>query len=535
MDVLLISYYESRDVEMFENVGLEIISSCFKEKGIQSKLIYIEVSDYSEINMNTLIPYIDEYHPKIIAIPVFYPYVRYVNDMFGEIKVAYPEIHFISGGAQISQSPMRVMEKYTNIEAGTIGEGEETTPELVRALLDGTDLGNVAGIIWRKNNEIIMNETRPPVDLNKYPWPDREILRTNRFKYVRVSASRGCFGVCKFCVESRTFKVQQKQHARWRGRDIINVVDEIEYLQKEFGIDTFNIIDNSFEDPTPGEGKERLRKFAEEILRRGLDIFYTVFFRCETFHDDDLDLLLLLKKSGLMYAFLGVESGCDKTLKLFSKIANSLQNIRTIKLFEKADIYIGYGFIMFHPYTSIEELKENMQFLKKVPFADNMLIYTNKMQIFYDVPFYNIVERDGLLDESFSIENPFAYHFQDPRMEWGLRMTMKMVETDFNNLWKYARYIDSVIQKSKKYGNYKYVFELQEINYKTKHVISDLNIAYMEKLIDMMEVENMQDNIDDVISDVYSNKLYEKLDIELKQAFKTFMVMNRRNNLSKVV
>lgn len=535
MDVLLISYYETRDSEMYENLGLEIIDSCLNSKNISSKLIYQEVNSFEEINEEGLEQYIQEYHPKVLAIPVFYPNVKYINLMFGRLKRTYPDIVMISGGALVSQSPERVMDTYSNIEIGAIGEGEETMPELIKTILEHGDLSKVSGIIWRNGNQVIRNETRPPVHLDDYPLPNREILKTKKFKYVRISAARGCFGVCKFCVESRTFKAQQKQYNRWRGRDITKVVDEIESIQKEYGIDTFNIIDNSFEDPTPGEGKEKLKLFAEEILRRNLDIFYTVFFRCETFHDEDYDLLVLLRKSGLMYAFLGVESGCDETLRLFSKLANSQQNLDTIKLFQKADIYIGYGFILFHPYTSIKELKENIEFLRKVPFADNMLIYTNKMQIFYDVPLYNLVERDQLLTPEFSIENPFGYRFQDERMQWALNKTVLMAKTEYDALWKYARYMDSVLQKAKKYGIYNYVDQLQEINNKVKGIVSQKNLDYLSKIVEMMETNDMRDDVTDILEDIYQKGEYELLDNEIKKHFKTFIFKNRKSNVDKIL
>ncbi len=535
MDVLLVSYYETVDAEMFENLGLEIIDACLSAKNISSKLIYKEVDSFKNISILDIEEYMEEYKPKIVAIPVFYPNVRYINNMLGELKEKYPGIVTISGGALVSQSPMRVMETYSNIDIGAIGEGEETMPELISYVLNNKDISTVAGIIWRRDGEVVMNETRPPVQLDNYPLPNREILSKKKFKYVRISASRGCFGVCKFCVESRTFKAQQKQASRWRGRNIVSVVDEIEEIKNKYGVDTFNIIDNSFEDPTPGEGKEKLRLFAEEILRRNMDIFYTVFFRCETFNEDDYELLLLLKKSGLMYAFLGVESGCNSTLRLFSKIANKQQNLDTIRLFEKADIYIGYGFILFHPYTSIAEIKENIEFLKEVPYAENMLIYTNKMQIFYDVPFYNLVQRDGLLTSDFSIENPFGYRFQDERMGWALEQTVKMLDTPFKALWKYSRYIDSVIQKAKKYGTYVNMEQLQEVNHRVKKAISAMNLEYMSKLVELMENDQMDSDMKAIIDSIYPQEQYDALDLELKQMFKKVIFQNRKQDVNKIL
>jgi len=55
-----------------------------------------------------------------------------------------------------------------------VGEGEELLPDYLNNF---NDPGNVAGLDWRKGDEIIQNELRPLIrDLNKFPYPDRESL-----------------------------------------------------------------------------------------------------------------------------------------------------------------------------------------------------------------------------------------------------------------------------------------------------------------------------------------------------------------------
>jgi Radical SAM superfamily len=62
---------------------------------------------------------------------------------------------------------------------------------------------------------------------------------------------------------------------------------------------------------------------------------------------------------------LGVESGNDSVLQRFNKRTTVDQNLRAIELLEGAGIALELDFIMFDPESTLDELRENLSFLRR--------------------------------------------------------------------------------------------------------------------------------------------------------------------------
>jgi B12-binding domain/radical SAM domain protein len=101
---------------------------------------------------------------------------------------------YIAGGPHPSALPEEVLEHFDFV---VIGEGEETLPELIEAIEEGSDPSAVRGIAYRQQGQIIFTEKRPPVDLDSYP-PFSRILSP-------IEISRGCPWGCTYCQTPRLF------------------------------------------------------------------------------------------------------------------------------------------------------------------------------------------------------------------------------------------------------------------------------------------------------------------------------------------
>lgn len=101
---------------------------------------------------------------------------------------------FIAGGPHPSARPKEALEYFDYV---VIGEGEETLPELIDAILNGEDPENVKGIAFKSEGKTVFTAQRPPVDLDKYP-PFKGILAP-------LEVSRGCPWGCAYCQTPRLF------------------------------------------------------------------------------------------------------------------------------------------------------------------------------------------------------------------------------------------------------------------------------------------------------------------------------------------
>ena len=116
------------------------------------------------------------------------------DEVYSEVSNAKVDAVFIAGGPHPSALPEEVLEHFDYV---VIGEGEETLPELLQAIVEGQKPGTVKGIAYKCRGRVIFTEKRAPVDLDLYP-PFGKILAP-------LEISRGCPWGCTYCQTPRLF------------------------------------------------------------------------------------------------------------------------------------------------------------------------------------------------------------------------------------------------------------------------------------------------------------------------------------------
>ncbi|MCK9441770.1 MAG: TIGR04013 family B12-binding domain/radical SAM domain-containing protein [Methanothrix sp.] len=116
------------------------------------------------------------------------------EEVYGEVRRAAVDAVYIAGGPHPSALPEEVLEHFDFV---VIGEGEETLPELLQAIKDGSDPARVKGIAYKCQGQVKLTEKRSPVDLDSYP-PFGKILAP-------LEISRGCPWGCTYCQTPRLF------------------------------------------------------------------------------------------------------------------------------------------------------------------------------------------------------------------------------------------------------------------------------------------------------------------------------------------
>ncbi len=126
------------------------------------------------------------------------------EEIYREVAVAKADVDavFIAGGPHPSARPKEALEYFDYV---VIGEGEETLPELIKALTDGEDLEKVLGIAFKRDGKTVFTGQRSPVDLDKYP-PFKGLLAP-------LEISRGCPWGCAYCQTPRLFGRQMRHRS----------------------------------------------------------------------------------------------------------------------------------------------------------------------------------------------------------------------------------------------------------------------------------------------------------------------------------
>ena len=191
------------------------------------------------------------------------PLIRECQTIASYVKTIDKNIKIIVGGPHPTVLPEETA-KLAEFDIIVIGEGEFTVAEILR----GGDLSKVRGIIYKENNKLIKTEPREiNMDLDQLPWPTYDLIPINNYinpffgKSVIIATGRGCPFKCIFCPSNLI------GGGKYRLRNVKDVVDEMEFLYKKYGIKGFMIMDETFT-----LYPDRVVEICDEIIKRKIKI-----------------------------------------------------------------------------------------------------------------------------------------------------------------------------------------------------------------------------------------------------------------------
>lgn len=237
-----------------------------------------------------------------------------------------PELKIQVGGGIMTADPESTMKAIPEADFGIIGEGEDTSVELLAALSTGGDLSSVAGIIYREGDGLRTTARREEInDLDSLPFPDYEgfkygeYLKCNpdmsdegkKYSQVSVIGGRSCKYNCTFCFHP--------SGSKYRQRSLDSIFSEIDYLVNTYDISYIALREELF-----ATDNERVRQFCRRV--EGYDFDWSIQLRIDSINQELVDML---KDTRCRYVFVGVESADDKVLK-------SMRKGITLKQIEKA-------------------------------------------------------------------------------------------------------------------------------------------------------------------------------------------------------
>jgi len=412
--VLLVNPLPYNDYSLSESLGIEYLDAILLEAGYSSRVL---VDRSCELGLERMLAEIQEV--RFLGYTMYSESVDYVFGMATGLKAIRPDIHICVGGPLSCFCAEQILGDCKCIDSVVIGEACETIVDLVECLRIGNTLSTCAGLCYRISAEEICwtSPRKAIVDMDAIPFPTRTVLKRDQGVLVAyITTSTGCVGNCVFCVESAIFKhvVKTNPHVkRVRYRSVDKVVSELVTVMSETDFDTFEIVDSSFEGY--GDcGKSRLEEFADKIIEKKLPCYFICNFRADSFHKEDNSLLSKLSNAGVCLVFIGVESGCDPTLRYFRKRAKVMDNLRTIRLLREHGFAVEIGFIMFHPKTTFAELRENTAFLAEAGFAWDVDLYVSRLALYPGAPIVGeLLAKGSLLKSTYSYRRPHDYDFAD--------------------------------------------------------------------------------------------------------------------------
>ena len=330
------------------------------------------------------------------------------------IKRKFPKIIVLMVGEGPSLQPEKYLAK--NVDAVLIGEYEISLYNFIKNIYNKEDYLKTPGIAYRSANKIVKTICSEVIEnLDMLPFMARDTLPLLIEKYghrvsLPVIGSRGCYRNCSFCI-SQPFRALQNAK-KYRSRSVDNIVREIETLIYEYGVKRIDFLDDTF---IPAHKVEAIRKiddFCNKIKQLNYDdLEFFMQFRVDNF---DEDIIKKLIRIGLNEIYIGIESFNQEDLDLYRKYTRAQDNIDVLYRLEKmgfkceinSRLRVKLGFINFHPYATIEGLKNNLFYLKKFNVTPKK--FCSVLLPHYGTNIYNKFKRENLINSfgEISFKNP---------------------------------------------------------------------------------------------------------------------------------
>lgn len=286
------------------------------------------------------------------------------------IKEAFPDIAICVGGFYIAANYQSVAAETPEFDFVISGEQEITFSELCKELnKTEADIPSIKGLLYRDNGDIKLTEYRPLIkNLDDLPMPAYDLFPMDKYQgfgtvphYQEIFTARGCPFGCSFCIDWVTVDPRgNKDWQRYRAKSAARVVDELELLEKKYGVEYVHIYDLNF-----NPKRSRVEKFVEEMLKRKLKMKYAFLGNAHSFVRDN-DLLEDLHASGFVTGIFGLEVSDEESLKKMKKGITVSEVAEVTNRFRKQGIMSVITWMIGFPDDDETGIKERFRALDQI-------------------------------------------------------------------------------------------------------------------------------------------------------------------------
>ena len=291
--------------------------------------------------------------------------------------------------------------------------------------------------------------------------PARDIEEEEPLKIANIEAARGCYNHCSFCHVSQICQHFKVKIFKKSVSEIMEEIKQLISMGKHYFI---------FNDPVLW-GKNVITGNEIEKFCQAVSSYKNIYFMAYmTLNALSEQAIKILAKGHFIRLFVGLETIDKNSLKRYNKDVRVQQYTELKKQLMHNHIVPHIGFILYHPYTTIEEIKNNIEFLNNAGELHRFGVVYEKMRIFPNTDLYNQLKNDGLIisqndnDIDYCFKNQqvqkFYRHFTDSITKIGIpifeRIEYIFVCSEFiNNL------VDLKQQKTPQYIDaYNYILKL---------------------------------------------------------------------------
>jgi len=376
LDVVLVNPGDRRGV--FQSLGSELaaieppvwaglIAKFLQIHGVSVRVIDANAQD---LEPDTAAERIKDMNPSLVVIVVYghqpsastqnMPATRAVCQSLDNLAHELPVMLL---GGHVSALPERTLREEV-CDFVCEGEGLYTILSLIEVLKSSTtdSLSEVPGLWYRQNGDICSNAPAPLIrDMDSHlpgvAWDSLTMDKyrahnwhcfgeSSRTPYASIYTGLGCPFTCNFCCINAPFG-----GSGYRCRSPENVIEEIDVLVQKYGVRNIKFADELFV-----LKKGHVGGICDLISDRGYDLNIWAYARVDTV--DDVELLQKLRRAGVTWIALGIESGNERVLEDANKRTSRDRIFQAVAKVRDADINIIANYIFGLPEDDPASMQE---------------------------------------------------------------------------------------------------------------------------------------------------------------------------------
>jgi anaerobic magnesium-protoporphyrin IX monomethyl ester cyclase len=365
----------------------------------------------------------------IVGIYIMVTMSRPAFRLLDKIEEAAPNALTVAGGPLPTLYPERFAGRFDLVFRG---ETDLSFPSFCReylALPEGADLERSLDLssypgLCRSRDGTFINNPQPSLSQEEFdalPIPDRSGADHRSYqefwrgkmggRMATLMTTRGCPHDCDFCSKPVFGN-------NFRKRSIEKVMEEVRDIARR-GYDHIWIADDSFT-----LDLEHVEAFCEAMDSSGLDMRWSCLSRVDSI---DRNVVGLMRGSGCVKVYLGLESGSDATLQLMNKRATVENGIRAVHLFREGGIKVGAFFLVGYPGETVDSIESTFSLALSLPLDEI------SFNVPYPLPGSALFSRVELLapEDDWDIENDVRYLYRSEFDEHWLKRRITQTMSEF--------------------------------------------------------------------------------------------------------
>ncbi len=286
------------------------------------------------------------------------------------------------------------------------GEVEPAVQGLIEHVAGQRPLEHVPNLLIPSNSYEIREEPK---------LTDLSLITHQPYQYVKelleypihtyhLQTSRGCcYANCAFCTDALIWgKV-------WRPFPIENVIHAFKDMRTE-GIDYAFIFDKDFIGGKP----DRAEQLANALIGMDNKIPYYGAFRATEIINAE-KYLPLLKQSGLVFVFIGIETFSSAIAKRYQKGFTVKHSLKAIEILRSNQIDFRLGYII-DPLSTLEETLESIEVVRRYKLWGNIGNIFNQMSIRSGTKYEELGRQAEVIGDIDEENLTYHYEYADSRL-----------------------------------------------------------------------------------------------------------------------